>query len=81
MAILNTRDELNPFTAKVFVQVFDEYIGIGSLQVATIVGDDFAVFYRNDITADSHIIVSHIVADAGSFQWTATFIHFIQVVA
>ena len=88
VAILDACNELHPLASLTFVdglgqllvQVFDEYVGILRFQIASVVGDDLAVFQRDDVTAYGHIVVSHIVAYGGCLQWSATFIHLVQVV-
>ena len=89
MTILNTCNELHPFTAFSFVdglgqfivQILNQYISILCLQVSSIMCDDLAVLQRDDITANGKVIIGHLVADRCSLQGSTTFIYLIQVVA
>ena len=88
VAILDARDKLHTLAtltfvdgfSEVLVQVFDEYIGILRLEITTVVGDDLAIFERDDITTDGEVVVSHLVADRGRFEWPSAFVHLIQIV-
>ena len=89
MAILNARDKLHALTALPFVdglgqclvQVFYQHISILRLQISAVVSDYLAVFQRDDVTANGHIVVGHLVAYRCSLQGSASFIYLVQVIA
>ena len=88
MAILDAGDKLHALAALPFVdglgqclvQVFYQHIGILRFQISSVMGNDLAISQCDDITADGEVIICHLIADAGSFQRSASFINFIQII-
>ena len=89
MAVLDACDELHTLTtltfvdrlSQLFVQIVNQHTGIFRFQIATVMSDDLAVSESNDVAADGKVVISHLIADAGSFQRTTALIHLIQVIA
>ena len=81
---MDTCDKLHDariLTGEFLVQILDEYISILCFQIASVVGDDNAIVHIDNIAAKGEIIRTHLVADAGCFQRTASLIDFILVIA
>ena len=84
MAVLDARDKLHDariLASQLLVEVFDENIGILSLQVTTIVGDDDAIIHVDDIATEGEVVGRHFIADAGCLQRSTSFIHLVLVIA
>ena len=89
MAILDTTDELDTLAAftlvngfgQSIIQIVDEHTGVFGLEIAAVMGDDLAVFQRDDIAADGKVVVGHIIADAGRLERATAFVDFVQVIA
>lgn len=84
MAILDARDKLHDariLAGELLVQILDEHISVFRLQVAAVVGYDDAVVYIDDVAAQGEIVRTHLVADAGSLQQSASLVNLILVVA
>ena len=88
VAILNACDEFDALATltfvdglgEVLVQVINEHAGIVRFQITAIMRDNLAVLERDDIAADGEVVVGHFVANRGSLEWTAAFVHLIQIV-
>ena len=84
MAILDARDKLHDariLAGELLVQILDEHISVFRLQVAAVVGYDDAVVHIYDVAAQGEIVRTHLVADAGSLQRSASLVNLILVVA
>ena len=82
MAILDTCYEfyIRIGLSQGFIEILDEYISIFCLQIATIVCDDLAILHVDDVAAKRQVGWLQLVADAGSLQWTTSFVNLILVV-
>ena len=63
-----------------FVQILYQHIAVGGFKVSPVMGDDPAVFHRDDVTAQCQVVVAHLITDTGGFKWSSTLIDTNQVV-
>ena len=80
MTILNTSNKLHTVVAQVLIQIVNQHLGIIGFQVSAIVRDDSSVLQSDDIATNRKVIITHFITDRSGFEWTTTFIHFVQVV-
>ena len=89
VAVLDAGDELHTLETclfvdglgEFFVQILYQHIAVGGFKVSPVMGDDPAVFHRDDVTAQRQVVVAHLIADAGGFKRSTTLIDTRQVVA
>ena len=88
MAVLYACDEFHTLATfalvywlrQSLVQIIYQHSSILCLKISAVVSDNLSVLQVDDVTAQSQIIVSHLVADRCSLKWSAALVYLIQVV-
>ena len=83
MAILDAGNKLDIriFLAEGIVEILDEHIRIFRFQVTTVVGDNLAVLHIDDVAAQCKVGRFQFIADAGSFERSASLVNLVLVIA
>ncbi len=81
MTVLNARNELNISVPKLFIEVMREDGSVLCREISTIMRDDLAVTDTDNVQTQGKVFGCHVVADTGSLEWSAAFIHLVLVVA
>ena len=80
MAVLDTRVETHAVVAKSFLKRLDEFVGFFRRNVSRRVVLDAVFCNADDVATKGEFTRLEFNTDACSFERTATFIHFIQII-
>ena len=83
VAVLDAGNKLDIriFFAEGIVEILDEHIRIFRFQVTTVVGDNLAVLHIDDVAAQCKVGRLQFIADAGSFERSASLVNLVLVIA
>ena len=84
VSILDSGDEFHDagiLAGKLLVEVLDEHVGVFCLQVTAVVGHDDSIVHVDDVAAQSEVVRTHLVADACSFERSASLVNLVLVVS
>ena len=84
VSILDSGDEFHYagiLAGKLLVEVLDEHVGVFCFQVTAVVGHDDSIVHVDDVAAQSEVVRTHLVADACSFERSASLVNLVLVVS
>ena len=81
VSVLYALDEHHTVVAQLLVQQVDELLAVVGSKVSAVVVLYLAVGNADDVAAQGEVVGSHVVAYRSGFQWSATFIYLVHVIA